>query len=349
MPSYPYPYPYPYPYSLPHPSPIPVPPLAASTETPTQPRKRGRPKSKANGSAVVATSNPSPRKEWSNEELDKLYDYMLGEAADARFEKLQVASNKIWKEVAAAKIFDGWTATQLQTKWESSLATFKKLYAFRTFTGRGADADDYDWDDEEAVSTHLSNSHNKGCDIEGLNARTCQLWVKHQWYDLFVKRYHDNPRIAREVPRSSADALSDFDPVTPDAENDDVEIINTPQTSTQATANSTLLPVPSSSSLSRTSSSELTPQSRTQNKGKGRSGVKDDRLSGLTTYFETKAEVDKGVLKLREKEANYKKLSEAYEKAANILDNPDKYDFRTLEAANKVTERYFKHILLLDI
>ncbi|KAJ3740392.1 hypothetical protein DFH05DRAFT_1528958 [Lentinula detonsa] len=146
MPSYPYPYPYPYPYSLPHPSPIPVPLLAASTETPTQPRKRGRPKSKANESAVVATSNPRPRKEWSNEELDKLYDYMLGEAADARFEKLQVTSNKIWKEVAAAKIFDGWTATQLQAKWESSLATFKKLYAFRTFTGCGADADDYDWD-----------------------------------------------------------------------------------------------------------------------------------------------------------------------------------------------------------
>ncbi|KAJ3981564.1 hypothetical protein F5890DRAFT_1476841, partial [Lentinula detonsa] len=262
--------------------------------------------------------NPRPRKEWSNEELDKLYDYMLGEAADARFEKLQVASNKIWKEVAAAKIFDGWTATQLQAKWESSLATFKKLYAFRTFTGCGADADDYDWDDEEAVQLTFL--------ILTIKAVISRLWVKHQWYDLFVKRYHDNPRIVQEVPRSSADALSDFDPVTPDAENDDVEIINTPQTSasTQATANSTLLPVPSSSSLSRTSSSELTPQSRTQNKGKGRSRVKDDRLSGLTTYFEAKAEVDKGVLKLREKEANYKKLSEAYEKAANILDNPDK-------------------------
>ncbi|KAE9398425.1 hypothetical protein BT96DRAFT_1031714 [Gymnopus androsaceus JB14] len=217
-------------------------------------------------------------------EMGALFEHMLGENADATFEKLQVASNTIWR-----------SDITIQSKWESALSTFKKLYAFRNFTGCGADADDYDWDSEDAVTAHLANSHNKGCDVEGLSAKVCQMWIKNQWYDLFVNQFHNNPKIAREVARSSAGPLSDFDPIFPTDDGDEVVII----TPTHSKDTKPLLPV--TSSLCTASSSVVAvasgsgSKSRTQNSNvRGRMAAKEDRLAGLTQYFEAKVEVDKG-------------------------------------------------------
>ncbi|KAJ3964141.1 hypothetical protein EV361DRAFT_980493 [Lentinula raphanica] len=104
---------------------------------------------------------------WTNGEVGALLEYMLGEDADDLFSKLQVSSNKIWRKVVDSDVLPGCTHTQIQRKYESLYDIFKKLYRFCNFTSRGADADDYDWDDPCAVDTHLHNSHKLGCDIEG--------------------------------------------------------------------------------------------------------------------------------------------------------------------------------------
>ncbi|KAE9399055.1 hypothetical protein BT96DRAFT_994331 [Gymnopus androsaceus JB14] len=338
----------------------PAPSNPPASEVPPAPKtkSRGRPKGSKNkvkpevkpeGSQIVAcqpvSTETTQTRDWTIEETSALFEHMLGEDADARFEKLQVASNTIWRSVVEADILPGRSAAQIQSKWETALSTFKKLYAFRNFTGRGADADDYDWDSEDAVTAHLANSHNKGCDIEGLSAKVCQMWVKNQWYDLFVNRFHDNPKIAREVVRSSADALSDFDPLVPADDSDDIVVI------TPSRSKDTKPILPAALSL-RTASSSVAvasgsgSKSRTQNSNvRARTATKEDRLAGLTQYFEAKVEVDKGTLKLREKDAEFKRLSDAYVKAESIVNNPENYSFTALQSANKVIEQYLERAL----
>lgn len=73
--------------------------------------------------------------------------------------------------------------------------------------------------------------------------------------------------------------------------------------------------------------------------------AKEDCLAGLSHYFEAKVEVDKGTLKLRKKDAEFKRLSDAYVKAEFIVNHPKNYSFTVLEKANKVIEQYLERAL----
>jgi hypothetical protein len=135
--------------------------------------------------------------------MTALIQHCLGPDADDFFAKLGVQANKIWARVCTyneslictnipkvvdANILPGRDAGAIQRKYEALLGIFKKFYAFRNFTGGGADADDYDWDDETAITKHLKNSLQAGCDINTLNAATCRLWMEQGWYELFSDR-----------------------------------------------------------------------------------------------------------------------------------------------------------------
>ncbi|KAF9072648.1 hypothetical protein BDP27DRAFT_1360956 [Rhodocollybia butyracea] len=271
-----------------------------------------------------------------------LFKYMLNQDADDVFKKLQVSSNKIWKMVAEADIVPGRTAAQMKTKFDASLATFKQLYKFRNFTGHGADADDYDWDNEEAVTTHLKNLLKAGNDIAGLSAKVCRLWMKEGWYDLFNNWYHDNPCVAHEVVRSLAGKISNYnpnsDPIKWPPSDDDVQItdgLKTPQHrgSAKKEKPTPRLPTPSSSLLT----------SRTSSGRKGRLSGNNESLSGLLQYSKTKAEVDEHVMKLREDDMQTKAQKEAYGDAKEVLKNCFNFDDDTVEYAKKIVQCYFQH------
>ncbi|KAI5832188.1 hypothetical protein K523DRAFT_414344 [Schizophyllum commune Tattone D] len=285
-------------------------------------------------------SKPSPKqRKYSVADKSALLEVVLGDNSDADkiFEKLQVASNKVWRlvlEALGGKLPSGpVTEKQLSGLYNSLLTTFKQLYEFRNFTGRGADADDYDWDDEDGLASHLRNSKSKGCAIDNLNAANSRLFVRKGWYDLFVNRYKDNPKVIRTVARSSAAELSEVD----DFEDDDDEV--------------ELVPPPTKSRLPK---SEKLPASATVSEPKGaprrgrpRKDTKEQTkidTSGLNTYFEVTAKSEEHAAALRRQKYERVAMEKKVDLAQKVIDgeraSPGTYTSQVVENANRILAEF---------
>ncbi|KAJ7216460.1 hypothetical protein GGX14DRAFT_391283 [Mycena pura] len=340
---------------------------------PRVPLKRGRgrpPKSDATSASHSIVATPAPRakgkkktkpedgseanrKHWGVHETTILLEAVLGMDADDIFGKLTVQSNLIWpkheftqplKVIALLPVDFNRTAAQCKARFESLLSTFKALYGFRTFTGGGADADEYDWDNEQAVDAHLANSKAQGCDVDGLNAQVCKMWKENGWYDLFVHRYKDNPKVVRQTPRSSAEISDDEDAGFRFHDDNDDDLKPSKPLST-AKPLPDVKPTSSRTATAKPTShvgSSKPPSSRTD-KHKIK---KEDRLSGLNTWLTTKARNDERMAELRARDGEFKRLREAADVAKTILnDDTGVYSFTNRDKANEVMARFLDHAL----
>ncbi|KAJ7196751.1 hypothetical protein GGX14DRAFT_574565 [Mycena pura] len=335
------------------------------------PKPRGRPRGSTKAPAAPTSAASAPvavkRKAWSNSEIDNLLEGMLGTDQDKRFKKLTLAANRVWKTVAADGLCPGRDAGQMQHKFTTMLGIFKSLHAFRNFTGGGADADDYDWDNEEGVTTHLQNSQNLGCDVAHLNATVCKLWHDRGWYELFRNRYDNNPKVVRTTPRSSADAVSDAEVEDIKATNvveidddDDSEIVSTTaplyakvsqeaRPITPARVGSVTVKREALTPL-HTASSSVTPatasSSRTKHSSKAnpQSGAKDDRY-GLGKYFDIKAEVEQRNADRADKRERFKALSDAFPRMQEILANAENYPHEIVTQAQAMVSTYIQQAI----
>ncbi|KAJ8090468.1 hypothetical protein PM082_019066 [Marasmius tenuissimus] len=159
-----------------------------------------------------AVKNESSAQRWhlTNAERGQIIEVVLGEGSKW-FPQLSKRANLMWDKLAREiQLEEGPISSgQLKYQWERLLSTFKNLWEFRNFTGRGADADEYDWDDEVAVDQHIANSKRKKCSVDGLSAAQCKLWNDKGWYEIFFERFKDNPKVVRLQERGSGVALSD--------------------------------------------------------------------------------------------------------------------------------------------
>ncbi|KAJ7023016.1 hypothetical protein C8F04DRAFT_1271826 [Mycena alexandri] len=272
---------------------------------------------------VDLTINKGP---WDVDELSSFYEFCLGSDADSHFRKITMSSNKCWKEfmgdVGLAR-----DSKQMKSQWDTSLAIYKKLVPLLKFTGGGADADvEPDWDDKDAIETFLKSRANRGHDVAGLSAKKVKQWQSFGWYKLFHSRYGDNPKAVRDVPRSSADTLSDLEGGLPDDlgddnnENDsDIEEVKPSIPATPATiapkAKKGIATDPRVSSWDRLKSASRTPAAKVK---------KEDRLQGLNNYLEGRVRVDEQAMKRRQKEIVADTMGlygeEAKEKARRVLE-----------------------------
>lgn len=85
------------------------------------------------------------------------------------------------------------TPDQIHSQYTNMFSVFKNMWSFRNFTGRGADADTYDYDDVNAVTKHIENSRKRGCPVGKLTAAQCKLWMTKGWYNEFAERYSFSP------------------------------------------------------------------------------------------------------------------------------------------------------------
>ncbi|KAJ7127334.1 hypothetical protein C8R43DRAFT_1211186 [Mycena crocata] len=224
--------------------------------------------------------------QWSVDELSTFYEYALGQDSDSIFNKITMSSNKCWKqfEDRVGILRD---AKQMKSQWDTSLTIYKKLVPLLKFTGGGADTDEEpDWEDKDAVNSFLRSQATNGHDVEGLSAPKVRQWLTSGWFALFDNRYGTNPKAVREVPRSSADTLSDIEGGLPgdDIENDsDVDIVD------NASIPVTPAPVtnkPKNKGIA-TDPREVKPSTWDRSKPASRAppikAKKEDRLQGLKT------------------------------------------------------------------
>ncbi|KAL1713986.1 hypothetical protein EV715DRAFT_295611 [Schizophyllum commune] len=295
------------------------------------------------------------RRTYSDQDKSVLTEHMLGEDSDARFNKLLVSRNKIWKKVH--KELNGRlpsgpvTPQQLGSLYTTLESTFKELYAFRKFTGRGADADDYDWDNEEQVAAHLRNSKNKGCPVENLTAAQCVAFIRNGWYALFESRFHSNPKFARQCERSSASPLSDLD-MSDGSESeagsddgDEAIIITTPVR--PPSANASRFPKAAPPSASKAGEK---PKSASR-RGRPRKEMKDETkmdLNGLNAYFESKAKSEEQLVDLRERSFQSAEREKVVKMAQKIIADTNagisQFSFEVIDKANRVITDYLSQM-----
>ncbi|KAF8193488.1 hypothetical protein K438DRAFT_2017656 [Mycena galopus ATCC 62051] len=318
---------------------IPAPP-------PPVPKGKGRPRGSKN-KLKSENSPPELKNEvdaqslagvsWTVPEMSALIQYCLGPDADHFFAKLEVQANKIWTRVVEAKILPGCDASSIQRKYESLLGAFKKFYAFRHFTGGSADADDYNWDDEVAITKHLNNSLQAGCNVNTLNAATCRLWMVEGCYK-------HNPKVCRGEPRSSADPISDWEPTQPgdDAPNDDdddVEILNTPAplltNKTSVNVKQSRTPAPTLKQEHRASPTMSvrtpTPSARTS----------ASSMSRTQTSAKAKAEAEQRQADTRDKQAKFARQQAKFERAQAVVKDQENFDWEMVEKAKKFMANFF--------
>lgn len=140
-----------------------------------------------------------------------------------------------------------------------AIKTYDMIVAFEKFTGGGGDGDldgdgDEDVDDKEraliGLTTRLDGARAAGFAVGSLTVKVIDQWYKEGWYNLFNERYvsfffvhwHNvslssrygrSPKIAREVARHSASAVSS-DEVETSGASSDIEPMSTPSSSKKA-------------------------------------------------------------------------------------------------------------------
>ncbi|KAJ7017423.1 hypothetical protein C8F04DRAFT_1244174 [Mycena alexandri] len=271
----------------------------------------------AKSSVVVKTQGDflSNKGKWAAEEKSTFFEFALGQDSDDIFKKITLSANKCWTGfVGHARVARD--ATQMKDQWTRSLAIYKKLVPLLKFTGGGADADEEPkWDDNAAVENFLKSRAASGHEIEGLSAKIVSQWLTLGWYDLFHTRYADNPKAVRDVPRSSADTLSDLDENENDSDVEEIDKPTVPATpaSTLPKAKKGIMTDPreaKASSCDRSEPTSCTPAARVK---------KEDRFQGLNNYLEGKMSMDEQAMKLAKADAEFKRLKVAEATAKEIL------------------------------
>ncbi|KAL1724782.1 hypothetical protein EV714DRAFT_240458, partial [Schizophyllum commune] len=241
-------------------------------------------------------SKPSlKQRKYSVADKSVLLEVVLGDNSDADkiFEKLQVALNKVWRlvlEALGGKLPSGpVTEKQLSGLYNSLLTMFKQLYEFRNFTCRGADADDYDWDDEDGLAFHLRNSKSKGKQSL-VSTRTTQ-------------RLYGLSLVLLLAELSEVDDLEDDD--------DEVELIPPPAKSR----------LPKSEKLP--ASATVSEPKGAPRRGRPRKDTKEQTkidTSGLNTYFEVMAKSEEHAAALHQQKYERAAMKKKVDLAQKVID-----------------------------
>ena len=160
--------------------------------------------------------------------------------------------------------------------------------------------------------------------------------------------YGENPKAVREIPRSSADALSDVegglhaDNNTDNGSDSDDDIVAVEKPSMPATpASTTTQPTKKGiatdprevklSSWDRSKPASHAPPARVK---------KEDRLQGLNNYLEGRVQVDEQAMKLAKADAEFKRLKATEGMAKEIVtDTTGLYREETKDKARRVLEK----------
>ncbi|KAJ7325410.1 hypothetical protein DFH08DRAFT_787542 [Mycena albidolilacea] len=155
---------------------------------------------------------------WQVAEKTRVFEFILGptEAAERRFEQHKVNPSRVYKR--ASEIFNGTRTPQsVKSMYVRSLETFTWIRAFNNFTGNGGG--DADCDDPEAIlKGRIAAARRSGLPLGSLKPVTVTEWEHNGWYDLFDSRLGTSAKVAREVVRSSASAISDLDDDSSDSD-----------------------------------------------------------------------------------------------------------------------------------
>ncbi|KAF8558205.1 hypothetical protein OG21DRAFT_1595586 [Imleria badia] len=149
-------------------------------------------------------------KHWTEEEKTKLFTWLMDTSEDEHWNSLRSTKNSCFRE-CAMEVFEGKKTYQaLKGCYERNFNLFKQIYVLEAYHAPSSNGPlnvIVEGDRLREYERRLQLARKGGCDVGNLNARTIDHWHRSGWYNLFYRRWNNDPAIARPPTRHNTNGV----------------------------------------------------------------------------------------------------------------------------------------------
>ncbi|KAI0635687.1 hypothetical protein C8Q77DRAFT_1071664 [Trametes polyzona] len=139
-------------------------------------------------------------KHWTEDEKTRFFTWLL--TSDDHWEAFRTRMNTVFRE-CSNELFPGRKSyTALKSCFHRNLEVFKQIHAFQVFSAnhfRQMQAEN-PHAQQPSVETVLEAARVAGLNVGTINAKVIDRWYETGWYDLFRRRYREDPKTGLPVP-----------------------------------------------------------------------------------------------------------------------------------------------------
>ncbi|RDX57558.1 hypothetical protein OH76DRAFT_1395390 [Lentinus brumalis] len=133
-------------------------------------------------------------KHWTEEEKTRFFTWML--TSDEHWDAFRTRMNTVFRE-CSNELFPGRKSyTALKSCYHRNLEVFKQVHAFQVFSAnhfRQLQAENPNAE-QPSVESMLDAARVAGLNVGSLNVKVIDRWYETGWFDLFKKRYREDPK-----------------------------------------------------------------------------------------------------------------------------------------------------------
>ncbi|KAI0661503.1 hypothetical protein C8Q70DRAFT_659824 [Cubamyces menziesii] len=139
-------------------------------------------------------------KHWTEDEKSRFFTWML--TSDDHWDAFRTRMNTVFRE-CSNELFPGRKSyTALKSCFHRNLEVFKQIHAFQLFSANrlrqleaeGAGAE------QPSVDAMLEAARAAGLNVGTLNSKVIDRWYETGWFELFRRRYREDPKTGMLVP-----------------------------------------------------------------------------------------------------------------------------------------------------
>ncbi|KAH9856481.1 hypothetical protein C2E23DRAFT_443059 [Lenzites betulinus] len=167
----------------------------------------------ANGGEGDAEVGPNGGpKHWTEDEKTRFFTWML--TSDDHWEAFRTRMNTVFRE-CSNEVFPGKKSyTALKSCYHRNLEVFKQIHAFQMFSAnhlRQLQAENPNAQ-QPSIDSVLEAAKVAGLNVGTLSVKTIDRWYETGWFELFRKRYREDPKTGLPVPYYGSSDLTEEGP-----------------------------------------------------------------------------------------------------------------------------------------
>ncbi|KAI1797345.1 hypothetical protein LXA43DRAFT_877996 [Ganoderma leucocontextum] len=139
-------------------------------------------------------------KHWTEEEKTRFFTWML--TSDEHWDAFKTRMNTVFRE-CSAELFPGRKSyTALKSCYHRNLEVFKQIHAFQNFSTNHVRQLQVEnpHAEQPSVESMLDVARVAGLNVGNLNIKAIDRWYETGWYNLFKKRYREDPKTGLPAP-----------------------------------------------------------------------------------------------------------------------------------------------------
>ncbi|TBU32519.1 hypothetical protein BD311DRAFT_775168 [Dichomitus squalens] len=139
-------------------------------------------------------------KHWTEEEKTRFFTWML--MSDEHWDAFKTRMNTVFRE-CSAELFPGRKSyTALKSCYHRNLEVFKQIHAFQHFSAshfRQMQTENPHVE-QPSIDAMLEIARSAGLNVGNLNVKVIDRWYETGWFNLFKRRYREDPKTGLPTP-----------------------------------------------------------------------------------------------------------------------------------------------------